>query len=295
MEITRAITFNDAVWFCASGKAFFLGIALLVVSLLTSVYSKKKTVFLSSIIFTLLGLVLIWLSSTPSSRFWWWLWVLGFGFLYIKEAAANNLHNKTLWTVRISLILLCLLSGFIESRYWLSPSIFLNSTPTIYVIGDSVSSGIGGPDENTWPKILSGKLNLPVVNLAIAGATADSALKRQVPRAKEISSMIIIEIGGNDILNSTKPDVFEKSMRQIFSNLNTTANQVVWFELPLLPWNTEYGRIQRNLAKEFYITLIPKRILSEVFQTPGATSDSIHLTQKGHQLLGQEIYQLFKR
>jgi lysophospholipase L1-like esterase len=295
METAGAITFNNAVWFCASGKAFFFGIALLIISLFVVIYSKKKTGFLSSIIFTLLGLVLIWLSSTPLSRFWWGLWISGFGFLYIIESPANNLHNKTLWAIRFSLILLCLLPGLLECRYWFAPVISLNNTHPIYVIGDSVSSGIGGPDENTWPKILSGKLCTPVVNLAIAGATADSALKRQVPRAEEISSTVIIEIGGNDILNSTKPELFEKSMRQIFSKLETTANNVVWFELPLLPWKTEYGRIQRNLAKEFKITLIPKRILSGVFQTPGATSDSIHLTEKGHQLLGQEIYQLFKQ
>jgi lysophospholipase L1-like esterase len=279
-------------WFFASGKAFFAGILLLLAGIFTAAYFKRYFV-LCSISVAIPGMVLIGLSSTPISPFWWWLWIFGFGFLYIKEST-NDFHDKTLWYVRISLILLCLLPGLLESRYWLSPAISLKNIDTIYVIGDSVSSGIGGPDENTWPKILSGKLDLPVVNLAVAGATAESALKGQAPAINGISHRVIIEIGGNDILNSTKPDAFEKSMRQMLSKLKTTTNKIVWFELPLLPWKTEYGRIQRNLAKEFKVTLIPKRILSGVFQTPGATSDSIHLTEKGHQLLGHRVFQLFK-
>ncbi len=282
-------------WFCASGKAFFAGIFLLIGCILLVICFKKTLAFLSSILLAIFGAVLILLSSTPISSAWWWLWILGFSLLYLTEFLANNIHGKTFWAVRISLILLCLLPGLLEGRYWFSPVISLNNTDTIYVIGDSVSSGIGGPNENTWPEILSGKLNLPVVNLAVAGATAESALKKQLPLINENSDIVILEIGGNDILNSTKPDVFEKSMRQIFSKLNVTAKNAVWLELPLLPWKTEYGRIQRNLAKEFKITLIPKQILSGVFQTPGATSDSIHLTEKGHQLLGQKIFQLFEQ
>lgn len=293
METAGAITFNDAVWFCASGKAFYVGVIFLLTGAIIAVFLKKHSV-LYSLGILILGLVLIGLSATPISPAWWLLWFLGFSILYLNKFIAHHVQ-KNLVSVPIIVLSACFVPIILEMQYWPVPSIELNNIQTIYVIGDSVSSGLGSPDEQTWPKILADKLQLPVVNLAVAGATAESALKKQIPQVQENSSLIIIEIGGNDILNSTKPDMFEKSMRQIFGKLETTAINSVWFELPLLPWKTEYGRIQRNLAKEFKVTLIPKRILSEVFQTPEATSDSIHLTEKGHQLLGQNISRLFEQ
>jgi lysophospholipase L1-like esterase len=80
----------------------------------------------------------------------------------------------------------------------------------------------------------------------------------------------------------------------MFNGLKTVTNQIAWLELPLLPWKTQYGEIQRKLAEEMKITLIPKRILSDVFQSPGTTSDSIHLTAKGHQVMAEKVSRLFE-
>lgn len=291
METTGAITFNDAVWFCASGKAFYVGIVLLLTGTMVAIYLKKHSVLLSTGI-VILGLVLIGLSAAPISLAWWFLWFLGFTFLYCDIFIARY-RRKYFICVQLLVLSACLTPAIIELQYWPVPSIALNNTYTICVIGDSVSSGIGGPNEITWPKILSDKLQTPLVNLALAGATAESALKKQLPLINNNADIVILEIGGNDLLNSTCPDLFGNSMRQILGRLKITSSKIVWFELPLLPGKTKYGRIQRHLSREFNVTLIPKRILSGVFQTPGATSDSIHLTEKGHKLLGQEIYQLF--
>lgn len=294
MVFAGAITFNEAVWFCLSGKAFFAGLILIVLSLMPVVYFRKKAGLACTVMLFGIGMLLLWLSSTPVHILWWFLWAAGLVcFVSVEALAADKLAVRRN-LLRSFILLTCLIPAVLEFRYRRPPVISLVDVNAIYVIGDSVSSGLGGPTEQTWAGILSQKIHCPVVNLAVAGATAESALKKQVPAVNEKKSLVFVEIGGNDILNGTNPGVFEQAIEQVLIRLQAVSGHVIWFELPALPGKTAYGRIQRQIADRRDIPLIPKSILSEVFQSPQATSDSIHLTPAGHQLLADKVVQLFE-
>lgn len=185
MVFAGAITFNDAVWFCLSGKAFFVGLILMAAGLLPAIYFQKKAGVTSFVMLFGIGLLLLWLSSTPIHILWWFLWLVGLiCFVLVEFLAADKLAVRR--NVVCSFILLtCLIPAALEYRYRQLPVISPDSVAKIYVIGDSVSSGLGGPAEQTWAGILSQKIHRPVVNLAVAGATAESALKKQVPAVNE--------------------------------------------------------------------------------------------------------------
>lgn len=53
--------------------------------------------------------------------------------------------------------------------------------------------------------------------------------------------------------------------------------------------------IQRRPARKFDVTLIPKRVLMGVLSASGATLDSIHLTQRGHDLLARQVRAILGR
>ncbi len=294
MTFAGAITFNDAVWFCLSGKAFFAGLVLMAAGLLPAICFQKKVGLICSVMLFGIGLLLLWLSSTPVHILWWCLWGVGLVcFVSVESLAADKLAVRRN-VVRGFILLACIVPAALEYRYRQLPVISLDGVTMIYVVGDSVSSGLGGSAEQTWAEILSQELHRPVVNLAVAGATAESALKKQVPAVNEKKSLVFVEIGGNDILNGTNPGVFEQAIEQVLIRLQAVSGHVIWFELPALPGKTAYGRIQRQIADRRDIPLIPKSILSEVFQSPKATSDSIHLTPAGHQLLAEKVVQLFE-
>ena len=59
------------------------------------------------------------------------------------------------------------------------------------------------------------------------------------------------------------------------------------FELPLPPLYNEFGRIQRGLAAQYAVLLIPERVLVDAIARDGAILDSIHLTERGHQRMAQ--------
>jgi lysophospholipase L1-like esterase len=53
------------------------------------------------------------------------------------------------------------------------------------------------------------------------------------------------------------------------------------FELPLLPNVIQYGQIQRRLAANYGVWLIPKRYFVGVISGANATSDGLHLSETG--------------
>lgn len=181
-----------------------------------------------------------------------------------------------------------------EAQYHFLPSVDHTSDRNLVVIGDSVSAGVGGKSEKqTWPKIIATKHHLNVLDISHVGETAGSAFDR-VKQYALPPSLIIIEIGGNDLLGSTTAQQFRKDLDRLLSHVTNPSRQVLMFELPLPPFRHEYGRIQRQLSREYGVLLIPKRIFLNVISKSGATLDTIHLTQEGHHRMADSVWSLIK-
>jgi acyl-CoA thioesterase-1 len=93
--------------------------------------------------------------------------------------------------------------------------------------------------------------------------------------------VVLIEIGGNDLLAGLPSSEFGRSLEAILSIVATPGRTVVMFELPLLPNVIQYGQIQRRLAANYGVWLIPKRYFVGVISGANATSDGLHLSETG--------------
>lgn len=276
------ISFDSILWFCASGKSFFLGTFLLVITMI--IPSNNKWAKYVLYLLRTFGLLFLFLSTTP-------LHPLFYGLCLILIIACSFRYKYQL-KLKILFIVFALVLIILELPFHMHPKVSTDHIDYIYVIGDSVTAGMGNKAEKTWPILLEDEINIKTVNLAKAGATAETALK-QLKFISNNNCLVILQFGGNDLLGDTSLDVFEASCNEILIKLNS-CREVVWLELPLLPQYYPYGRIQRRLARQHNIILAPKEILSNVFGTGGATSDGIHLTQKGHAAMALEIQRLFQ-
>jgi hypothetical protein len=61
------------------------------------------------------------------------------------------------------------------------------------------------------------------------------------------------------------------------------------FELPRGPFRNAYGRVQRELAEDMDVILLPRHILARVITAPGATLDGLHLSDAGHRMLAETV------
>jgi acyl-CoA thioesterase I len=121
-----------------------------------------------------------------------------------------------------------------------------------------------------------------VKNLSRAGAGVAEA-QSMATEVNPDDNVILLEIGGNDLLSGLPADRFSKGLEVLLRRLTRPNRIVLMFELPLLPYEVEYGRIQRRLAARYGVLLIPKHYFTAVFAGSGTTSDGLHLSETGVQ------------
>ena len=93
--------------------------------------------------------------------------------------------------------------------------------------------------------------------------------------------LVLVEIGGNDLLLGVSSDEFGKALDELLTNIATPNRTVMMFELPLLPNKIAYGQIQRRLSEKHGVSLIPKRYFAQVLADANATTDGLHLSASG--------------
>lgn len=281
---------NWLVFHIASGQAFFSGAACLLLAAWSSLsvrpWAKRATLFLG-----LLGLTLVVLSSTPLP-----FWYYGLTTLLMTAwlvTLCSGRENITRWRTRTALAVAVAWAGAIawELPYHLPPTPAPVRTRAVTVIGDSITAGLG--DTRTWPQVLADEHHLQVQDISHVGDTARKALARIQAEDIEIQAeLVLVEIGGNDVLGSTTTSEFATALDALLQEVAIPGRQVLMFELPLPPLAHEFGRVQRTLAARHGVRLIPKRALLSVLAQQGATTDSIHLSPDGHQAMAARVWQI---
>lgn len=166
----------------------------------------------------------------------------------------------------------------------------------MHVIGDSLSAGIASEQEHLWPNLLASEWQVPVRNHAQAGATTESAFRQ----AEEIASddcLVLIEIGGNDLLSGRDSRQIEADLDRLLVRLGAPGRTLVMFELPVppIPGSYNFARLQRRLAHRHSIRMIPRREFAQVLLAPGATTDGLHLSLRGHRTLADLLLRTLLR
>jgi acyl-CoA thioesterase-1 len=112
----------------------------------------------------------------------------------------------------------------------------------------------------------------------------------QAERIGDEPGLVLLEIGGNDMLGSTTPEQFEERLEVLLAEVCRPNRTVVMLELPLPPLCNRIGMIQRRLAAKHEVALIPKRVFIGVLTSSGATVDGIHLSPKGHAQMAETMW-----
>lgn len=279
---------NGLVFHIVSGHSFFTGIFLLAVAAFASTGSRPLFKRVTTLAF-FTGAIAVFVSST-AIPYWWYAVAVITSMVWMASLFKNAWRRQAAYGMAAT----WLVAGLIELPYHITPTPAAAGDRSITIIGDSVTAGVGGDEKSeTWPSILCREHNLQVQDISHVGETAASALKRA--QAQKITGrVILVEIGGNDILGSTTSAKFGNDLDELLSQLASADRQVVMFELPLPPLCHEYGRLQRQVTAKHNVTLIPKRIFLSVLAGGDSTLDTIHLSQAGHQRMADTVWQLVK-
>ena len=308
---------HPIVYHIASGQSLFTG-CLAIVAAVSLSWSSGQWPNRLRIMLAMLGLILIVVSSAAIP---FWVDTIGLvlftAFVFFcsgrprpikatirtrhgNEAQRGSTVHATRFNpassaatrnaIRWLLLIVVAIAMACEVPYHFQPKLQLAQDRSLTVIADSITAGMGSGDPMLrWPQRIEDDHRLDVQDLARPGETVESAASRNQGIVIR-GSVVVLEIGGNDLLGSTTLAEFEEGLDRLLSLVADGQRQVVMFELPLLPLQHRFGRAQRRLARKHHVHLLPKRLLLDAIQDPSSTMDSIHLTESGHARMAKIVW-----
>ena len=277
---------NPLVLSFASGTTFFVGLALVLLAEGPLSRFRNRIVRPLLTVAAIAGIILVAISATPLPIWAYVIWtipaVVGL-VLLSRPAPARGICLICEACLAASTLALCL----VEAPFHQRPTLDVPTGTTVYVLGDSISAGMG-TKHLCWPVVLAETTPLRVVNLAQPGATVASAII-QARGISEPHSLVIVEIGGNDLLGGTDAETFRTKLDTLVSSLRSDQHDVLVLELPLFPFQNAYGRAQRDVVRKHGAAMLPKRFFARVLGTENGTLDGLHLSQPGHDAMAEII------
>jgi lysophospholipase L1-like esterase len=273
------------------GVAFVPALMMLCGAVVMGMITENRIARVLARVLALGGLIALWLSATPlGGAFYWLLILMTFAWALIGEWMILPRWARA--SLRSAIVLWCIAAYAIDYPYRRSPAMPPAPVSRLTIIGDSISAGVGTAGVETWPRIFAQKHpQVQVIDLSRAGATLSSAL--QGLRGRKLGDgIVLLEIGGNDLLRGASADTFAADLEALLKSVCGDGRIVVMLELPTPPWNLDLDRVQRRLAKAYGVKLIPKRHFAQILA--GETLDGLHLAESGHQAMEQMVWQMLE-
>lgn len=164
----------------------------------------------------------------------------------------------------------------------------------ILAIGDSLLAGYGLDDGQSYPARLEAALrargiNARIANAGVSGDTTAGGLQRlgfTLDSQKQPPALVIISLGGNDMLRGLPPDQTRANLDAMLAELKSRKIPVVLLGMLAAPnlgkdYAARFDPIYPALAKKHGATLVPF-FLQPLMDRPDLVQDDhVHPTEAG--------------
>lgn len=170
------------------------------------------------------------------------------------------------------------------------------STPTVLIIGDSLSAGYGIDVDQSWTSLLQARLDsqgyeYKVVNASISGDTTEGGATRIAPTLEKFSpSLVVLELGGNDGLRGFPPDRIKENLRSMIEACRDSGAEVVMLGIRIPSnygprYTQAFEGVYRELASELEVPWIEFFMEGVALNDELMQDDGIHPNEAGQPIL----------
>ncbi len=175
------------------------------------------------------------------------------------------------------------------------------ATPTILVVGDSLSAGYGIKLQAGWVNLLSQRLSTQgydytVVNASVSGETSSGAKTRFPGLLKaHHPTIVILEIGANDGLRALPTMQMHNNIANMIDVARAQHSKVLLVGIQMPPnYGTSYTHafsdVYTELAKEKHVALVPFLLKDVALNDALMQADNIHPNEQGQPYLLETIW-----
>ncbi|GIV61269.1 MAG: hypothetical protein KatS3mg044_0135 [Rhodothermaceae bacterium] len=177
---------------------------------------------------------------------------------------------------------------------------------TILFLGNSLSAGYGLDPDQAFPALIQQKIDslgwpFRVVNAGLSGETTAGGLRRIDWLLRQKVDVLVIELGGNDGLRGTPPEVTKANLQAIIDRTRARYPDVriVLAGMQVPPnlgaeYTERFRELFPELARENDVALIPF-LLEGVGGVPALNlPDGIHPTAEGHRIVAETVWRTLR-
>ena len=159
----------------------------------------------------------------------------------------------------------------------------------IVFFGNSITAGQGAGADEDFPSLIGKALNVPIVNAGVSGSTTRDALLRiNKDVLSKNPSIVVIELGGNDLLEHVDIEVSRRNFDLILSKIKPTGAKIVILGVKFFLFSKKYEIDLRDLAKKYDATYVPD-ILEGVIGDQSLKFDDLHPNARGYQKIAEKL------
>jgi lysophospholipase L1-like esterase len=157
----------------------------------------------------------------------------------------------------------------------------------IVCFGDSLTRGHGAEPKESYPAVLAGLLGREVLNRGRDGETSESALERLDSDVLAAApSVVVITLGGNDMMQRLRIEVTVASLRKIFDRILSANAMVVFLAIhPPFVGDERMHRV-KDLCRELGVLYLDS-VMNGMWGDRKLMSDNIHPNAAGYRLMAE--------
>jgi acyl-CoA thioesterase I len=171
---------------------------------------------------------------------------------------------------------------------------------TIVAMGNSLTEGLGVPEEKAYPARLQKALrdkgyDYRVVNAGISGETSSGARSRMEWVLRMKPDIIILETGANDGLRGLDPELIRRNIREMVDTFTAEGIVVVLAGMKIVPnlgpaYSKTFADVYTDVGGDNDVIMIPFFLEGVAGVSKLNQPDGIHPTADGYARVVEHIF-----
>jgi len=172
--------------------------------------------------------------------------------------------------------------------------------PRIVAFGNSLTSGLGVPPDQSYPAHLQRTLDAAgyayrVVNAGVSGDTTAGGIRRVSWVLNSKPAIVILELGGNDGLRGLSLKETKANLERIIQQFQQASVTVVLAGMKLPPnygedYTAGFEALYQAVATQYQLKLIPFFLDGVAASSSLNQADGIHPTGEGYRLIVERVF-----
>lgn len=172
--------------------------------------------------------------------------------------------------------------------------------PTIVVLGDSLTAGLGLMQAQAYPELIQARLDqlgydLTVVNAGVSGDTTAGGLRRLDWVLDDQVRILVVALGGNDALRGLSVDDMQRNLGQIIERAQARGIEVLLAGMEAPPnfgqdYTARFRAVFPALARRYKVTLLPFLLAGVAGHPDLNQADGIHPNARGAEIVAETVW-----